>query len=183
MVPKEDWDYVMAQMAACNADHPVNTYQHRVIRPDGAVCWVQWTDRAILDEDNALIELQSVGRDITEQRQAEQTLRDSEARYRRIIETAQEGVWQIDTDHCTTFVNARMAEMLGYAVEEMQGKSIFAFVDEARWNTAMSHEVGQHDLKFRRKDGGELWAMISTNSIRDGQGGFAGVLAMVSGYH
>ena len=180
MVPKEDWDYVMAQMAACNADHPVNTYQHRVIRPDGAVCWVQWTDRAILDEDNALIELQSVGRDITEQRQAEQTLRDSEARYRRIIETAQEGVWQIDADNCTTFVNARMAEMLGYAVEEMQGKSIFAFVDEARWNTAMSHEVGQHDLKFRRKDGGELWAMISTNSIRDGQGGFAGVLAMVA---
>ena len=180
MVPKEDWDYVMAQMAACNADHPVNTYQHRVIRPDGAVCWVQWTDRAILDEDNALIELQSVGRDITEQRQAEQTLRDSEARYRRIIETAQEGVWQIDADHCTTFVNARMAEMLGYAVEEMQGKSIFAFVDEAQWNTAMSHEVGQHDLKFRRKDGGELWAMISTNSIRDGQGGFAGVLAMVA---
>ncbi len=187
MVPKEDWDYVMTQMAACNADQPVNTYQHRVIRPDGAVRWVQWTDRAIIDEDNALIELQSVGRDVTEQRQAEQTLRDSETRYRRIIETAQEGIWQIDADNRTTFVNARMAEMLGYTVEEMMGKSLFEFMDDAWRKAAMRHaddrlpdRAEQHDFKFRRKDGGELWAMISANSILDEQGGYAGALAMVA---
>ena len=188
MVPKEDWDYVMAQMAICNADHPINTYQHRVIRPDGAVRWVQWIDRAILDEDNALIELQSVGRDVTEQRLAEEALRQSEERYRRIVQTAQEGIWQIDAANCTTFVNARMAEMLGYTGEEMVGKSLFTFMDEEWRNTAMGgnsegylpERAEQHDLKFRRRDGSELWALISTNSILDEQGRYAGALAMVA---
>jgi len=190
MVPKEDWDYVMAQMAACNADHPINTYQHRVIRPDGTVRWVQWIDRAILDEDNALIELQSVGRDVTEQRLAEEALRHSEERYRRIVQTAQEGIWQIDAANCTTFVNARLAEMLGYTIEEMLGKSLFTFMDEAWRNTAMGDDgngngrfperAEQHDLKFRRKDGSELWALISTNAILNDQGQYAGALAMVA---
>ena len=188
MVPKEDWDYVMAQTAICNADHPINTCEHRVIRPDGEVRWVQWIDRAILDENNALIELQSVGRDVTEQRLAEEALRHSEARYRRIVQTAQEGIWQIDAANCTTFVNARMAEMLGYTGEEMMGKSLFTFMDEEWRKMAMGGNHGgylperaeQHDLKFRRKDGSELWALISTHSILDEQGRYAGALAMVA---
>ena len=48
-------------------------------------------------------------------------LRDSEAQYRRLIESTHEGVWEIDALANTTFVNRRMAEMLGYTVTEMQG--------------------------------------------------------------
>ena len=49
----------------------VETEAHRVIKPDGTIGWQEWTDQAIYDEDGKLIELQSVGRDITERRQAE----------------------------------------------------------------------------------------------------------------
>jgi CheY-like chemotaxis protein len=60
---------------------------------------------------------------------AEQTLRDSEERYRRIVETAGEGIWAVDAGYRTTFVNANMAAMLGYAVEELAGRAVFEFMD------------------------------------------------------
>src|SRR6202022_391921 len=63
-------------------------------------------------------------RDITERHHAEEALRASEERYRQIVETAFEGVWVIDSNNRTTFLNQRMAEMLGYAPEEMLGNPV-----------------------------------------------------------
>ena len=53
-----------------------------------------------------------------------------EARYRRIVETVQEGIWQIDADGVTTYVNGRLAEMLGYSVDELLGASPLDFKDD-----------------------------------------------------
>jgi PAS domain S-box-containing protein len=66
----------------------------------------------------------------TEHRHGEEKLRESEKKYRQLVETLQDGVWVIDKDGYTTFINPRMAEMLGYTREEMQGKHLFSFMDE-----------------------------------------------------
>jgi two-component system sensor histidine kinase/response regulator len=72
-------------------------------------------------------------RDVTMLRLAQQSLTESEERYRRIVETAEEGVWVIDASGCTTYVNGKMASMLGYSVAEMLGRPVFDFVaDEDR---------------------------------------------------
>ncbi|TAF41484.1 MAG: PAS domain S-box protein, partial [Oscillatoriales cyanobacterium] len=68
--------------------------------------------------------------DITDRRQTEEILRERESYYRCIVETASEGVWMFDSESKTTFANSRMAEMLGYTVEEMQGRSLFEFIDD-----------------------------------------------------
>ena len=68
--------------------------------------------------------------DITERKTAEDALRVSEEKYRQIVETAQEGIWMIDAQSHTSFVNNRMAEMLGYTKEEMLGKHLYAFMDD-----------------------------------------------------
>lgn len=49
--------------------------------------------------------------------------------YEQLLETIQEGIWVIDADSNTTFVNPKMAEILGYDVEEMIGKNLFTFMD------------------------------------------------------
>ncbi|HMF35982.1 MAG TPA: PAS domain S-box protein, partial [Isosphaeraceae bacterium] len=67
-------------------------------------------------------------RDVSEHRLAQEALRRSEQRYRRIVETAREGVWIHDVEGRTTFVNARMAEMLGYSVGELEGHPLIDFV-------------------------------------------------------
>ena len=66
--------------------------------------------------------------DITKSKQAEQLVRDSELRYRQIVETASEGIWMLDDNMRITFVNERFASLLGYEVHEMLGKRKFDFV-------------------------------------------------------
>ncbi|MCJ7664509.1 MAG: PAS domain S-box protein, partial [Desulfobacterales bacterium] len=122
-----------------------------------------------------------------ERRRAEEALRDSEERYRRLIETAYEGVWIIDDEGRTTFVNARMAEMLGYNADDMIDKPLFLFMDE-EWKAVAEEKlrrrrmgiVEQYEFNFRRKDGSELWTTIAASPISDKDGRYAGSLRMVT---
>lgn len=124
---------------------------------------------------------------IDARKRSELALRESEARYRRLIETAQEGIWTIDADAKTSYVNPAMAEMLGYSPEEMLGRSMFDFMDqtehrEAEQNVAKRQQgiSERHEFRFRRKDGVDLFAHLSTNSILGEKGEYQGALAMVS---
>jgi PAS domain S-box-containing protein len=126
-------------------------------------------------------------RDITRRTQAEAAVRESEQRYRQIVETAQEGIWQIDASNRTTFVNTRMAAILGSTVDEMIGASLFDFMDaEGQAITAAAIDrrrqgiAEQYEFKYRRKDGGDVWALLSTNPVLDRAGNYAGALAMVT---
>jgi len=122
-----------------------------------------------------------------ERNRAEEALRDSEERYRRLIETAYEGVWIIDDEGRTTFVNARMAEMLGYNAEDMIDKSLFLFMDE-EWKAVAEEKlersrmgiVEQYEFKLRRKDGSDLWASIAASPVSDKDGRYVGSLRMVT---
>ncbi len=124
---------------------------------------------------------------ITARQLAEEALQKSEEKYRCIVETADEGIWMIDTEGKTTFVNQKMADMLGCTPEEMIGASLFNFMDAE--GIALAHVSlerrregirEQLDFKFRRRDGSDLWAMVSTNSLADKQGRYVGALAMVA---
>jgi two-component system cell cycle sensor histidine kinase/response regulator CckA len=129
----------------------------------------------------------SLVRDLRERRAAEAALAETRERYRLIVETAQEGVWMIDPQDRTTFVNRRMADMLGYTVEEMLGHTLFDHMDEkgramARANVERRKRgiTEAHDFCFKRKDGTELWAIVSTNPLTDGRGNYQGALALVT---
>ena len=63
---------------------------------------------------------------------AQEALRQSEERYRRIVETTREGVWMLDAAHKTAFMNRRMAEMLGCELDRGLGTSPFDFLDGTR---------------------------------------------------
>ena len=128
-----------------------------------------------------------IGLDVTERKRAEEALRESEAQYRRLIETAAEGIWILDAQGNTSFANAKMSEMLGYTMEEMIGTPLFAFMDAD--GQAIATEklkdrrqgiTEQHDFKFRRQDGSDLWALVSTNPILDASGQYIGALRMVT---
>jgi len=126
-------------------------------------------------------------RDIAERQRAVEALRASEARYRQIVETAFEGVWIIDSNNITTFVNPRMADMLGYPPEKMLGKPVLAFMDpDAQAAFAANREGRQeahqpeHEFRFRRKDGSELWVLLESSPDLDAEGNYRGSLAMVT---
>ncbi|MGZ7096540.1 MAG: PAS domain S-box protein, partial [Methanobacterium sp.] len=114
-----------------------------------------------------------------------QKLVESEEKYRRIVETANEGIWAIDKDYITTFVNQRMAEILGYTIEDMVGQiytSFFFDEDEEEYELKMeSRKQGiseQYEWIMKHKNGSRIWVNISATPIKDESGSFNGSFAM-----
>ena len=73
-IPAEDHRQVREHFASLTKEHPSAMDTHRVIMPDGSVRWQRWSDRAIFDKKGSIVEYQSVGQDITEQKRAEDAL-------------------------------------------------------------------------------------------------------------
>lgn len=126
-------------------------------------------------------------RDITEQYYIVRSLKQSEEKYRQIVETTTEGIWLIDRHHCTTFVNQQMATMLGYEVKEMIGKSFFDFMDEPNQVSARQHlenatqnKQETHDFCFQRRDSSPLWAIVSSQTLLSKEGNYQGRLKMIT---
>ncbi len=118
--------------------------------------------------------IMSIVRDISERKRAEAQLRESEEKYRQIVDTANEGIWGVDADARTTFANRRLAEMLGYTPEAMLGRAYDAFLyeadlaDHAVKMAARRRGVAEHyERRFRRKDGQTLWAIVSATPLFD----------------
>ena len=118
-------------------------------------------------------------------------LRASEERYRRIVETASEGIWLLDAAGRLVFVNPRIAQWLGVAENSMQGKPVDDFMDpdEAeRCRQALSAqgtaqgpaEGGTIELRLRRADGAPMWVSLSTRPIFDDDGKPTGSLGMLT---
>jgi PAS domain S-box-containing protein len=123
----------------------------------------------------------------TAQKQVEEALRESEERYRSIIETASEGIWIGDFEGRTTFINESASKMIGYSSEEMLGKTVYDLMDEearaiARQNLAQRQQgqKNSYELKFIRKDGSALWAIVGATSLRDKDGNVVASMAMVT---
>ncbi|NYB52316.1 MAG: PAS domain S-box protein [Methanobacteriaceae archaeon] len=120
-------------------------------------------------------------------KRAKEELLQSEEKYRLIVENAQEGIWSIDSDAKTMFVNPCMADMLGYTVDEMLGKSLFEFMDDNAVEMAKMYlerrKNGieeQHDFEFLCKDGEKIYTSMETSPINDDEGNFVGAIALVS---
>jgi PAS domain S-box-containing protein len=145
------------------------------------------TETRLIEELEALHRrLSELQESETERQRAEEELRASEKKYRQLVETLNEGIWAIDKDAYTTFVNPRMAQMLGYSVDEMLGKHLFAFMDddglEICKNNLECRKQGKKDrqnFEFLRKDGTRIYARMETTPITDADGNYAGALAAV----
>jgi len=112
---------------------------------------------------------------------------DERRRYRRIVETANEGFWELDVEARTVFVNPAMAEMLDYEIHTMMGRPLHDFLfpedhpDIERGRDRRRQGVRERmDMRFRRRDDTAFWARVSTNPIYDEDGQFMGALGVVT---
>ncbi|HZT08658.1 MAG TPA: ATP-binding protein [Chloroflexota bacterium] len=116
-----------------------------------------------------------------------EALTASEERYREIVEAAHEGIWHLDAEGRTIFVNPRMAEMLEYTVAELQGRPMIDLV-HPEWRGEVSRRLGlfargltgRFDDRFITRSGKDLWTRSSAHSMIDGSGSYRGLLLMVT---
>ena len=117
-IPVEDHDRLKKHFAGLNKQNPVMVMENRVIAPDGEIRWLQWTNRAIFGEHDYIVELQSIGRDITDRKYAEEKLKESEEKHRLLVEHANEAI-VVAQDGLLKYVNQRAIIITGYLNEEL----------------------------------------------------------------
>jgi PAS domain S-box-containing protein len=156
-------------------------------RKDGQAYWHSASISPVRDDSGTVIGFVAVQEDITEKRRIFEALAAHEREYRRIVETATEGIWGVDAEHRTIFANERLAQMLGYTVAEMMGRPVADFTDEEgriiAEQSRLRRRAGireQLDFKLQRRDRSTFWVLMSTGPVLDEQGRYAGALAMVT---
>jgi PAS domain S-box-containing protein len=182
---KEEVEPVKAVFEDLRSGQFPNEHENYWLTKDSSRRLISWSNTAILDREGSVEHVIGTGIDITESKQAEEALRESEERYRRIVNTAQEGIWVANSDAKVTYVNQRLADMLGYSVEETLGSYLFDFMDDlspAGVGQDIQGSIGnmkeEHDFRFSRKDGSKLWGMVSSTPIFD-DGKINGALGMI----
>ena len=185
ITPLRYWPKSLEMLLKARTGGPIPYFESAIKRKDGRLVPVETGGQAIR-QDGKVVGIQIITRDITERKRAEESLRASEEKYRTLVESLHEGIWAIDKEICTTFVNTRMAEMLGYSVDEMLGKPLFSFVDERDVDNARHlferRREGvreTHDFEFIRKDGSRIYTTLARSPIMDETGNFVGALAGV----
>jgi PAS domain S-box-containing protein len=103
-----------------------------------------------------------------------------------VLDTTVEGIWLIDANARTTFVNRRLTDLLGYTEDEMIGRPVFDFLDRRRWPIAARNleqrALGieeRQEVQLTCKDGRLVWMLASANPVFDADGNYAGALALL----
>ena len=169
----DDSERVGERLASLSPEQPVEMHENRAILSSGEVRWLQWTNRGIFDEAGRLIEVQAVGRDVTERKRAEETLRQSEANYRAIFNAANDFIVIHDLETgAIVDANQRLCETFGYTLDELRGKSAaFLSSDSGPYtkdNAARMRArllAGEQPVVFewlgKTRDGRELWVEVA----------------------
>ncbi len=105
--------------------------EFRVITKNKEIHWIGHVCRDVYGEDGEFIGIRGNNRLITEHKKAEQALVDSEEKYRLIVETASDWIWEIDKEGKYTYSSPRILSVLGYTEEEIIGKTPFDLMPEA----------------------------------------------------
>ena len=124
---------------------------------------------------------------ITERSKFEAAMKKSEEKYRKLVEDSLEGIWVIDNETNTTFVNQSMANMFGYEIDEMIGVNLYDFTDEDGKKIAEENFERRkqgieedHEFEFIHKSGKKIFTTLKASPIFDEAGNFKGAMAFVT---
>lgn len=135
-------------LAALKAGKPIMA-EEEVVHKDGLLHTYLTIKFPLYEKPNQAFGICAISTDITERKQAEEALRESEARYRDLVETSQGLIWKCDTEGRFTYLNPAWEGTIGYKLDEMLGRKLSEF---------KTPEIATRDIKafYRVRDGGSL---------------------------
>jgi len=162
----------------------IQSSEFEIIKEDGSTIWTNVSAVSLPLSNNQVV---ITTRDITESKKAEERIKESEEKYRNIVETSNEGISIIDAEGKITFVNKKAQCMFGYSSEEFIGRSIWDFISEEyitatklNFENRMKGIEKSIEIMLTQKNGSSIWVCINSKSIFNKNGEFVGSLNMLS---
>ena len=157
------------------------------IRDDGSRFNARLQTFPIFGDDGTVTSFIEVVEDITERKQIEEELRESEERFRRLVETTKVGVSAIDKKGVITYANNRFCEIWGYPQDEIMGRNVFDFLDEENLKI-LKEQLAQrtkgsresYEITWTRKDGSKAPTILSPTPIIDTDGRYKGSYGFIT---
>jgi PAS domain S-box-containing protein len=181
----EDRQRVVESIRAAIHEGKPYSIDYRIIPRPGVVHWVHAEGGIARDEQGRPRAFFGTVQDITARKEAEAALQESEAKYRRIVETATEGIAMADAEARIVFVNDRWLAIFGYSSEEAAHITVFDIVfpeDVARmkerWESRKRGQEERYEWRYRRKDGRPIWVLASVTPRFGPEGEFLGTLVL-----
>jgi len=167
---------------------PARIVDYKVIKKDGSIVMIETSASLLRDAAGEPIGYYGVSRDRTKQKKAEEALRQSEEKYRTILENIEDGYYEVDLAGNLTFFNDSACRIFGYTRDELMGMNNRAYMDEETakkvyniftnvFRTGKSTTI--YDWQIIRKDGSKVDFEASVSLIRDASGnptGFRGIV-------
>ena len=154
-------------------------------RKDGSIFFVHLAFSSIMLNDEPYIV--SFISDITEQIKFQKLLKDSEVKYRRIVETANEGIVIIDINNNISMINQKFADLLGFSFDELVNKNLVQFIEptdvDKFYQNRKNREKGLSETferRFIHKNKTLLWFLVSSTPIMDEQNNYVGSMGMMT---
>lgn len=145
--PGQDGQELARHLASLSQDNPLGNLEHRVISPQGELRWLRWTTRAIYD-DGRFSEFQSVGRDVTERRQAEEALREARDHLEQRVAQRTAALEE---------ANQRLAQVVGELEKARDELHRLSFLDGLTGVANRRYLDAQLDSEWRRAAREEGW--------------------------
>ena len=142
---------------------PISEY--KIIGPEGNDRWIVQSNIGVFDRQGNIIAIEGICRDVTERKHAEKALRESEEKYRVVVENANEGI-TVTQDGMLKFVNQKGLEISGYSKEELLSRSFIEIVHPEDQQLVMQHHLKKlkgeeipkvYVLRIIAKDGAMKW--------------------------
>ncbi len=187
LIPEADQKVVMENISALTVQSPTQSHVHKVVAPNGDIRWQRWTNRAVFDAQGRTVGYQSIGEDITGHKRAEEALRESEEKYRLLVESTTDWIWACDVNGIHTYSNDAIISLLGYESHEIVGSSSFDLMhpgDRERvrnwFQEAVAQKIGWvgDAIQWLHRDGSVRFMESRAEPILDADGhlvGFSGV--------
>jgi PAS domain S-box-containing protein len=155
---------------------------------DGSFKWLRDHSFPWLDESSRVVGSVGILSDVTELKEAEESLRKSEQKFRMLVETMNEGLGVQDEHGIVTYVNDKLCEMLGYAREEFLGMpsvDLLSGTDCDRFTSGMKamrvlSRRTSTEINLKAKDGSRVSTITSSSPIYDTDGRYKGVIAAIT---
>jgi len=147
--------------------------EHKMLHKDGSIRWIMARGQLIRDEKNKPLRMLGTDTDITERKLSEQALRESEERYRAVVEQSNEAIYLVNVDTRRIMdVNPAMEKLLGYTKDELHLMKLYDFLDhtpediDKKIELILSQrETYLGERRYRHKNGSKIDVDVSVNLI------------------
>jgi two-component system sensor kinase FixL len=179
LIPPTARDKVFSMISRVVENRQAVTHEHETILRDGSIGWQQWVDYAIVQADGNIIELQGIGRDITERVRAETALREREARISLAAESANLALWVYEPERDVAWMSEKGRAIYGFRTDEPLSRASFLaavhpddrkIVDTVFDRAKGCQETFEIEHRIAKSNGEIVWVILRGRCLCDERG-------------